>query len=364
MDIIDFFDSTEVELPASWTETNDSFINFVNKRFTDYIKKIHELDINDTLAQELIPNIDLINELCKTLLDILTLYFNGKHYDAYYMLSKYLDANSNLLDQLQSNDLKPNQLSFYRLRNSDSPIYTRDKIFHINFKDRHLISSYRYSIPGLPCLYLGGSSYICWIELGRPNFSDVYISMYKCQNSTKLLDFGYRPAYIAAFIKDDPDHMKLKDWIIANAILWPLIFSCSIVKKYPDAKFHHEYIIPQLMLEWVRNNRDVVGIRYFSTNVNEYCNPINIVSNFAFPVKNVSDSGFCSNLLSLFMLTEPINMDLLSKSELELEEKSQNHNATIYLTKSRESKYRFTEFYKVENKLMTFKLQKADFREQ
>ena len=48
---------------------------------------------------------------------------------------------------------------------------------------------------------------------------------------------------------------------------WPLIASCSIqVNDYTD-NFKPEYIIPQFLLQWARDNKEIDGIRYSSTHI-------------------------------------------------------------------------------------------------
>ena len=49
--------------------------------------------------------------------------------------------------------------------------FSKDEMFHIPYEKRNLVGNQRFSLSGLPCLYLGGSSYICWEELGRKDLS-------------------------------------------------------------------------------------------------------------------------------------------------------------------------------------------------
>ena len=42
------------------------------------------------------------------------------------------------------------------------------EMFHIKYELRGKVQTQRCSFPGLPCLYLGCSSYVCWLELNRP----------------------------------------------------------------------------------------------------------------------------------------------------------------------------------------------------
>ena len=74
----------------------------------------------------------------------------------------------------------------------------------------------------------------------------------------------------------------LEDRSIRTAyLLWyPLIASCSYIRVNKKDPFAAEYIIPQLLMQWVRNEmcskqnngcEKLVGIRYFScSSVDEY----------------------------------------------------------------------------------------------
>ena len=59
--------------------------------------------------------------------------------------------------------------SLYRARkNTGDMDYKNEEMFHIKYNYRSKVKTQRYSFPGLPCLYLGASAYVCWLELNRP----------------------------------------------------------------------------------------------------------------------------------------------------------------------------------------------------
>ncbi len=127
----------------------------------------------------------------------------------------------------------------------------------------------------------------------------------------------YRPAEIALIIEKKSQHMTedLENFCHAYLMLWPLIAACSI-RVLNEGPFKVEYIIPQLLLQWISNERsEIDGIRYFSTKVVEYINNPKINCNFAFPVKSVASHGFCTKMKVGFKLTEPKNCKDL-KSEI------------------------------------------------
>lgn len=217
------------------------------------------------------------------------------------------------------------------------------------FDLRHKISTYRYSIPGYPCLYLGGSLYVCWEELNKPDFSKLYLSAYKIDDTIRVLNFGYRPAEIAVIIENMSQHMTkvLENFCEAYMILWPLIAACSI-RVLIDGPFKVEYIIPQLLLQWISNERsEIDGIRYFSTKVVDYPNNPKINCNFAFPVKSDSRHGFCAKMKAGFKLTEPKNCQDLKLEIFPHHTDLGNHQLPPVFDGS--SPYSETEFAKIES---------------
>lgn len=88
--------------------------------------------------------------------------------------------------------------SRYRIRcdRSEFKIPQRGDIFHVPFEKRRLVGNQRYSIAGLPCLYLGSSIWICWEELGRPPLDSVWVSRFRIVKQASVLDFQFPPHHV------------------------------------------------------------------------------------------------------------------------------------------------------------------------
>jgi hypothetical protein len=144
----------------------------------------------------------------------------------------------------------------------------RAGIFHVPFDRRHDVGTHRYSVPGVPMLYLGASLYTCWLELGRPPLDRVWVSAFRFRapDSPPLLNFGVRPEVVGASIGQS--HL---DWSVphasAYAVAWPLIAACAFCAKERGSPFVEEYVVPQLLMSWVAERRECAGVRYFSTHV-------------------------------------------------------------------------------------------------
>jgi hypothetical protein len=255
---------------------------------------------------------------------------------AYAIISNVLNSTkvAPQFNQLFSRKLDPNSKDtydpfdqLYRMRpmkdwdiNKGAP--PKLELFHPPFDKRHVISTQRYSIPGFPCLYLGGSLSICWKEFNCPDFSNLYISRFRIKPSNsgkkvtiKLLDLGWRPSTWAACIdyyanKEMP--RLLLDFIVANALCWPLIAACSIRVKKAEAPFKPEYIVPQILLQWImREKPDIDGIRCFSIKEIKYAGNIKDDENYVFPTRVIKESGYCSRLKGLFVMTDPVSVQEL-----------------------------------------------------
>ena len=243
------------------------------------------------------------------------------------------------------------------------------RIFHVPFEKRHLVGNQRYSIAGLPCLYLGSSLWICWEELGRPDLDKVWISRFRFAKEVKVLDFQYPPHLLWRIFQAirenredifDPAAKKallerFNDRLIASYILiWPLIAACSIKVESKEGYFYPQYIIPQTLLQWVTREGIVDGIRYFSTQTPYRKGDAQAHSNCVFPAKTSARSGQCEVLRSMFTLTDPVSWEPLRATNirtLSLKGGPDNSRAIIRLSSDFRVSYMQTSFYDAESKL-------------
>jgi hypothetical protein len=200
-------------------------------------------------------------------------------------------------------DQYDNYDDFYRIRViNDNNHLTHESFFHIPFEQRGKVTSQRFSIPGFPSLYLGRTIYICWEELNRPNINEFHSVRLKLTSPIKYIDLA------PPFYEKNLYQAKYYKYLMS----WPLIFLCSIRVKNVKDIFKPEYIIPQLLLQWIRQNKEIDGIRYWSTHVNQ--NPINFKGeyyNVVLPVKENKERGLCNSLKEKFEITENVSWQLL-----------------------------------------------------
>jgi hypothetical protein len=315
MNLIDFFNSAELELPGSWDTYPGSFEQFIAEIFAKYQTNLSALSGTDYLTERVCNESAVATSLCVGLNTCFEEYLLGHPPKAYGTLAQLLRSIEPAFKAMYTvNNVAGALTHIYRIRSDRRSTLSPKEVFHVPFESRHLVATFRYSIPGLPCLYLGGSAYVCWEECGRPALDSVHLSRFQPASTCTLhlLDFGWRPAQMAALIDSGQYRSQLSgpsavsDLVVAHALCWPLLAACSIKVRHPAANFKPEYIIPQLVLQWLTNETQIDGVRYFTTKASRYFNDPMTVANFAFPVRTTKPSGYCDHLASRFELSNPV----------------------------------------------------------
>lgn len=265
--------------------TLDAYVSLLKK-----YKAILGPDIDDIIIK--------VEECNNYLKESVNYYYEGMYSLAYESIAKILS------DSLYKASYLPIQPGYvlYKARTIEKyQKLTFEEMFHIPLNQRGIVKTQRYSAPGYPCLYLGKSINVCWEELGRPRFDDLMISRFVVKNEFQVLDLRVPQ-------KDELESDRLAE--VLKKI--PLIMSVSIVVIDTDASFKPEYIIPQLIIEYIiTNNRNeykegkrdlfsfILGVYYMSTHVNgELEFPEDIFYNLALPVVVVSGKETYCRLLS------------------------------------------------------------------
>ncbi len=259
----------------------------------------------------------------------------------------------------------------YRVR-ADRTVATanwpsRRDIFHVPFESRHRVANQRYSIAGLPCLYLGSSIWICWEELDRPDLDSIWVSRFRLAEEVRVLDFQFSPTIawhlFGVLLRRSKDANavapprelsdRFDEQFVASYILcWPLIAACSIRTDSGDGPFFPQYIVPQILLQWVTKEKRVDGIRYFSTRTPPEQADAYAHCSYVFPARNIGTTSHCSYLQEKFNLTAPISWDFLQIVDIhESYFGPSNAQAVINVSSDFRVFYWNTEFFKAEEKL-------------
>jgi len=357
MDEIKLLD--DFELPRDWNPQSVRYDDYLEALFREYIIAVINLQPATAIGRKIHSLSHLIQDIADTLVYAVRAYLAGIPNQAYQALNQLLVRYKLLLKRFIRQDLPRDKIgSLYRIRASDSPFLTKSEIFHIPFHQRHKVSTQRYSIPGYPCLYFGNSLYVCWEEMNRIDVNKLHIASFSIRKSSNILNFGNRPAEIAALVLEilnrNQSVIKYGGYALCYALLWPLIASCSIRTAVRDASFKVEYIIPQLLMQWLIDPAidamfHIDGIRFFSTRVIPYIDNPGINGNFIFPVRDSTTSDFCPVLRNMFEFSEPVSWQAC---RLVLSSSPPISKATnIPISNGYTVPYDQTEFYLVENQI-------------
>lgn len=153
--------------------------------------------------------------------------------------------------------------------------YSHSDLLPIPMTLRQKISTQRFSVPGIPCFYLGSTSYCCWLEMDKPRDEEFNVSAVKLCGDKKILDLAFDMTTLNMINiygqVDNPKTITLRtDFkkIAENMIeLWPLVCATSFVNKNHTTTFRSEYIISQIIMQIVSELPDVYGIAYLSKRI-------------------------------------------------------------------------------------------------
>lgn len=255
----------------------DTVAECLDRHFRNYIKDLEEWLKNkdksnkDEFYYTLNKKIKFIEKICKEIVEVSKLHRDGKIRESY---AKSEELFNNLSDYLCTCKINENG-EFYRIRKGDFRIKEGEEskkkkaeLFHIKNSERNLVNSYRYSISGFPCLYLSQGFELAWFECGMPSqFS--YCKMRLDEKQLRLIDFSENPYSLKFNIINCSNKIGDKENIykeLLNYIItYPIAIACSLKVEKRDDSFVEEYVIPQMLMLWIKNSNKFDGVIYKSS---------------------------------------------------------------------------------------------------
>lgn len=152
-------------------------------------------------------------------------------------------------------------LIFYRARIGTEKYDIKDML-HIPFDNRGIIQNKRFSINGLPCLYLASTTYGSWLEMGKPANDEFQVCAYILPKDLQILDLTIRQDLING-LSSMATNKEIKQ-ALDYVEMFPLVIAISGVVKEKGRTFKSEYIIPQLLMLACKEKK-INGIAYLST---------------------------------------------------------------------------------------------------
>lgn len=329
-------------LPIQW-DGND-FYSTLKSLFDHYVKRLEDLSSKYTTSKTATNNIlNNIKTICNHLKKSIKYYLNGfpaKAYTEFENVMNILTKPSSIFYQenasKQFEDFNRNPLKLFRVVGVDDiKNYPRSRVFHTPYNLRSKVSTSRYSIAGYPSLYLGTSLELCCEEIKYNPYQGYGLAaMFQIARpivhiNVRVVELGIKPQdFINLEYYQSYDRYISNDTLKSNNtqqdyLLWyPLIAACSFIRTNKKDAFAPEYIIPQLLMQWVRDEmhrkdvqyskdnpiyqHELIGIRYFSCASKRMSN---MGFNYVFPTSGTLISPtlqYCSVLTNSFLLTKPV----------------------------------------------------------
>ena len=249
------------------------------------------------------------------------------------------------------------EMQFFRARVDDGYEFESGEMLNPPPGMRSKTFCARYSLPGVPSLYLANTSYGCWIELGRPSESRYNVAPIMVKKNIKVFNLAVMMRDMSGL--DDGEIERVRCWIK----LLMLMIATSFIVKENGRSFKSEYIVSQgIMAACIELGLD--GVAYYSKRVsNEFFSQaaINLV---LFPGEEINKNS--TSVKDKVQVGPPFNYALfrqLNNKELKYEYKlrvDENRWPKVIGDYNRQLHYRDTEFYRFDKFLFCSWREKPD----
>ncbi len=236
-----------MEFPIAWDRSRP-LIEHLHYIYKAYCKELKDFGIIDEGVQEECKTI------CESILSAmaeLMHYKKGNPIDKLNIIHKKLDFKKYL------RILRRNNRPFFRMRAERNRTSEKD-FYHVPFDQLYYSKSYRFSVMGHPCLYLGYSKEVCFAEMESTEGSIAEFKIRGINTEFKIMDLTL------VNIKNSNDMFRI----------WPVLAACYVAPPRSEKEvFKEEYIFPQLLTEYIMTKLKVEGLMYYSCR-NKELNPL------------------------------------------------------------------------------------------
>jgi hypothetical protein len=307
--------SSAFELPKA--RRAQDFDRMLEATFADYFKHLGEFD--GPLAESIAARKNRIEMLAASIVDAWYRGSEGKIDPALTCLDTGLAA---VQKELASTSRRLSKMlpmqCWYRIAAWEG-VSTREHMFHTPFELPQ--RSYRFSTPATPSLYLANSVYLCWLECGRPRFERCFVARFEIDTTgfeplnipansnayiTPLDYFGIPGLDVdARQVMSSPYIQDVTSELAEYLTIWPLLAAVTVRKEARASDRPPEYVIPQLLMLWVRKGYSHIGIRYFTSKSDRSTNSQDWPIDLALPARTRKALGYCDFLRTRARWTEP-----------------------------------------------------------
>lgn len=315
------------------TRGRDSTLSFLEKYYDAFQNDLRDsfsneqTDFPQVFYRKLEKCFPIIEKQCSLILEIIELDQRHQHL-------KQREKFNNLMQLLQDSDALREYSSYtdtgsvmIRIRPGAGP-FERKSLFHIPYDLRHLASSQRFSIPGDPCLYLSLYPYsflfndhmmeLSWMESGMPKV--FHASLFKAKEKLTFLHLAKKGStYLHEYDNAETDNGRAdrQNAVRQYLLTFPLRCACfiSIEGKYTKNTVHYyeEYMVPQLLMEWIQQSNYFDGLTYQSAAPVREAGK-NYAYNVVLPTKCIDPAdGYDTKLKRALMLSLPEKVSLFDR---------------------------------------------------
>lgn len=224
-------------------------------------------------------SLNIIKRYSDSVKKSIRLYYDGSISKAHNMIKKLVKgceehslAVSTIVNSEAFPGVKGTEIQFFRARLSeDAKAFKAKDMLHLPLSMRGKTGNYRFSIPGIPSLYLGNSSYACWIELGCP-------PEYKFNVAPVVLDGEQKIFNLAVMSRNWAKLSELEEKVRCWLKVLILMMATSYTVNESGRIFKSEYIVSQSIMVYKQlghlNRERTYDLRLLRTgiitNIGEY----------------------------------------------------------------------------------------------
>lgn len=310
--------------------SGNEYFSVIKEKMQVYYEELQKLTslpylekYKDNMEQAL--KLYITNE--KEIFKIYQMYFQGKHLEAIAAIKKFVETNkTELVVQIKNvNGFKDTNQYCEKSQVLDELFLVRGRIvkpyeefssqemYHIPLNKRSLVSTTRFSMPGIPALYLSSNTYIVWKELNCPEIEKLTVSYYDLTEilNKKVIDISFLVDHYFSCLnnKDNFDSIESSsnDWhipIINTIKLIPLIIACSVVcDDKANRNFKEEYVFPQLLMQCL--DEECIGIAYNSNRIENVNIPL---TNLVIPVLDFEEENEYGKIIDDIAISDSLNL--------------------------------------------------------
>lgn len=324
-------------------ETNSEYVSKLAETYEEYMRQLR--------MPAFVYESGLVTEIettCQLIMQILEQLIAGSVLEAEELLKKMISNYLNdpffvsHLDQSYSfrgiapfvnlqrdgltdvyKEMREHDLTFFRVRTKNKgkkeDISKLTHMVHLPYESRNKAGDMRFSRVGVPCLYLGTTTYVCSRECNwNREDEELYVSAYVpnlAGKKLKILNLTISQALINGIynrLLDDGKEYK-KTLQMSMLRIFPLVIATSFSVREEGRNIKYEYLISQALMN-VLTDMSIDGIAYLSMKgKNEFQYPQGV--NLALTATDITACRQYSQVCNMFKITEPIRFENQTEDE-------------------------------------------------